>query len=96
MEEALKESEEWYRSIVEESFDGIFVQKGPKIIYANSRLYEMLGYSAGELEGMDHWLIYHPDYRQIVRERAKARMRGEEVVSHQYEVKLQRKDGSSL
>ena len=36
-EEALKESEEWYRSIVEESFDGIFVQKGPKIVYANSR-----------------------------------------------------------
>ena len=63
-EEALKESEEWYRSIVEESFDGIFVQKGHKIVYANSVLYEMLGYSEGKLEGIDHWLICHPDYQQ--------------------------------
>jgi two-component system, cell cycle sensor histidine kinase and response regulator CckA len=92
-EEALKESEEWYRSIVEDSFDGIFVQKGPKIVYANTVLYKMLGYSARELEGMDHWLIYQADDQQAVRERAMARMRGE-IFSHQYDVKLQRKDGS--
>jgi PAS domain S-box-containing protein len=93
MEDALKASEEWYRRLVEESFDGIFVQKGSQIVFANSRLYEMLGYSDGELEGTDHWKVYHPDYQEITRERALARMRGEEVVS-QYEVKLQRKDGT--
>ncbi len=94
-EESLKESEEWYRTLVEESFDGVFVQKGSQIIFANSRLYEMLGYAPGELEGLEHWSIYHQDYQQITRERAVARMRGEEVVS-QYEVKLQRKDGTSF
>ena len=41
-------------------------------------LYEMLGYSEGELEGIDHWLIYHPDYQETVRETAMARMRGED------------------
>ncbi len=95
MEEALKESEEWYPTLVEESFDGIFVQKGSKIVFANSRLYEMLGYSAGELEGQEHWLVYHPDYRAITNQRAMARMQGEDIVS-QYEVKLQRKDGTSF
>ncbi len=95
MEEALKEREEWYRTLVEESFDGIFVQKGPKIVFANSRLYEMLGYSAGELEGQEHWLVYHPDYRAITSRRAIARMLGKDPVS-QYEVKLQRKDGTSF
>ncbi|MGO8880306.1 MAG: PAS domain S-box protein, partial [Desulfomonilaceae bacterium] len=95
MEEALRQSEDRYRSLVEDSFDGIFIQKGPKIIFANSRLYEMLGYSPGELEGMDHWLVYHPDYEDVTRQRAKARMRGEEVTP-QYEVMLQRKDGSSF
>ena len=55
----------------------------------------MLGYSPGELEGMDHWLVYHPDYHDVTRQRAKARMRGEEVTP-QYEVMLQRKDGSSF
>ncbi|MCA1960813.1 MAG: PAS domain S-box protein [Desulfomonile sp.] len=95
MEQALKESEEWYRGLVEESFDGIFVQKGTEIVFANSRLCKMLGYNAGELEGQDHTVVYHPDYRKITRERALARMRGEEVIS-QYEVKLQRKNGSSF
>ncbi|MBI5570415.1 MAG: PAS domain S-box protein [Desulfomonile tiedjei] len=93
MEEALRESEEWYRTLVENSFDGLFVQKGPKIVFANVRLCEMLGYSGNELEGMDHWLIYHPDYQSITRDRALARMRGKEV-EPRYEVKLQRKDGT--
>ena len=90
---ALKQSEERYRTLVEESFDGIFVQKGSKIIFTNQRLNEMLGYEEGELLGLDHWLVYHPDYQKLTRERAQARMQGEMVPS-QYEVKLQRKDGS--
>jgi len=92
-EEALRESEDRYRDLVEESLDGIFIQKGPKIIFANKRLNEMLGYGEGELIGQRHWVIYHPDYQKLTRERAQARMREEEVV-HRYEVKLQRKDGS--
>lgn len=95
MQAALEESEEWYRTLVEESFDGVFVQEGFKIIFASLRLHQMLGYSVGELEGLDHWVVYHPDYQGITRERAAARLRGEEVVS-QYEVKLQRKDGTSF
>ena len=91
----MRQSEDRYRSLVEDSFDGIFVQKSSMIVFANSRLYEMLGYSPGELEGLDHWLVYHPDYHDITRERAKARMNGEEVTP-QYEVMLQRKDGSSF
>ena len=92
-ERALRESEERYRILVEESFDGIFVQKGAKIIFANGRLHQMLGYAAGELLGLDHWQIYHAEFQEITRERAEARMRGEKVPS-QYEVELRRKDGS--
>ena len=95
IEDELKNREERYRTLVEESFDGIFVQKGAKIVFANSKLHEMLGYDEGELEGLDHWLIYHPDYQAITRERAQARMRGEEVPA-QYEVRLQRKGGTSF
>jgi two-component system cell cycle sensor histidine kinase/response regulator CckA len=94
-EQQLSLSEERYRTLVEESFDGIFVQKGTKIVFANTRLHEMLGYQKGELEGQDHWEVYHPDYQTITRERAQARMRGEQVPS-QYEVRLQRKDGSAI
>ena len=72
MEEELRQSEEWHRSLVENSFDGIFVQQDSKILFGNPRLYQMLGYSPGELEGMEHWRIYHANYQKITRERAKA------------------------
>jgi len=91
--EALKLSEERYRTLVEETLDGIFIQKGSRIIFANRPLYEMLGYKEGELLSMDHWLVYHPQYQELTREQARARLRGEKVIS-QYEVKMQRKDGS--
>lgn len=86
---------EWYRSLVENSFDGIFIQKGPKIVYANKRLHEMLGYGPGELIGKDHWVVYAPEFQALTRARGEARMRGENPPSN-YEVLLQKKDGSSL
>jgi two-component system, cell cycle sensor histidine kinase and response regulator CckA len=92
-QKALRESQEKYQNLVEESFDGIFIQRGQNIIFVNKRLNEMLGYKEGELIGQNHWVVYHPDYQELTRERAQARMRGEEVV-RRYEVKLQRKDGS--
>ncbi|MBM3300498.1 MAG: PAS domain S-box protein, partial [Deltaproteobacteria bacterium] len=94
-EEALRQSELRYRTLVEESFDGIFVQEGSRIVFANSKLCRMLGYEEGELEGKEHWEVYGPAYHDLTRERAQARMRGEQVPSR-YEVKLQRKDGASF
>ncbi len=94
-EEAVRFSEERYRTLVEDSFDGIFIQKGPKIIFANQQLYDMLGFEPGELEGLDHWLIYHPDSQELTRTRGQARLRGEEPPPR-YEVELQRKDGTSF
>ena len=92
-EEGMQESQNRYRTLVEESFDGIFIQRGPNIIFVNKRLNDMLGYKKGELIGQNHWVVYHPDYQKLTKERAQARMLGEEVL-RRYEVKLQRKDGS--
>jgi PAS domain S-box-containing protein len=94
-EQNLRDSAERYRTLVEESFDGIFIQKGTQIAFVNQRLNEMLGYRDGELLGREHWEVYHPHYQGVTRERAQARLRGE-AVTQRYEVKLQRKDGSSF
>lgn len=94
-EQALRQSEERYRTLVESSFDGIFVQKDHKVAFANSRLSEMLGYQAGELEGRDSLSIYHPDDRPLIVRRADARLSGEPVPSD-YEIRMQRKDGSTF
>lgn len=93
METTRQDSEEHYRSLVEGSFDGIFIRKHGKIVFANSRLYEMLGYEPGELEGLERPDIYHPDDRQLVHERASARLENKSVPP-KYDVRLQRKDGS--
>jgi sigma-54 dependent transcriptional regulator, acetoin dehydrogenase operon transcriptional activator AcoR len=95
MEIRLRETELRYRTLVEDSFDGIFVQKGSLIAFANNRLHEMLGYDQGELIGKDHWTICHPEYQALVRQRAQARISGESMIDH-YEIKLQAKDGTVL
>jgi PAS domain S-box-containing protein len=92
MEEAIKEQDERYQRLVEESFDGILVTKETKIIFVNSRRCQMLDYSKEEIIGLDFWQIAHSDHQHLVEQRALARMRGESV-SSQYEVKLRRKDG---
>jgi PAS domain S-box-containing protein len=94
-QEALRESEERYRTVVEESFDGVFVHNGKVITFANSRLHEMLRYEPGELEGLDHWSICHPDSQELIRARARARLRGE-LVRTRFEVRLLRKNGTSF
>ena len=93
MEEAIKERDEHYRALVEESFDGIMITKGTEIVVVNSRLCQMLGYSKEEMERMEHRMLAHPDYQDLVLQRALDRMRGESVPPH-YELKFQRKDGS--
>jgi PAS domain S-box-containing protein len=92
-ESALKEREERHRALVEGSFDGIWVQKGTRIAFANQRMHQIMGYPEGELVGMEHWLLYHPDFRDMTRDRAQARLRGENP-PYRYEVMAQRKDGS--
>ncbi len=94
-EKALILSQERYKTLVEESFDGIFIQKGSSIVFANRAFCEMVGFSRDELKGMDHWLVYDPEFQELTRERAIARMRGEDVPSR-YEVKLRRRDGSTF
>jgi diguanylate cyclase (GGDEF)-like protein/PAS domain S-box-containing protein len=62
-EEELRESEERYRAVVEQSMDGIYLfDAGTKrILETNPALRKMLGYSADELRGMDLYDISaHP------------------------------------
>lgn len=86
---------ERYRSLVEESFEGIFIQKGLKIAFANHRLHEMLGYQKGELQDIDCWLVYQPDYQELSGEKHNTPLQEDNGFSH-YEVKLLCKDGSLL
>jgi len=56
-EEVLRESEERYRAVVEQSADGIwlFDPDTKRVLESNTRFQEMLGYTAEELRGLTNY-----------------------------------------
>ena len=71
-EEALRESEEQHRQIVESSTDAILVRSGDTIIYANPAAVKLFRAShTGDLVGKSYLGLVHPDDRQESIERIK-------------------------
>ena len=69
-EEALRESEERYRGLVELSPDSILVHSEGKIVYINSAGAKLFGAAlTDEIIGKPALDFIHPDHREIVRER---------------------------
>ncbi|MCK4637124.1 MAG: PAS domain S-box protein, partial [Methanomicrobia archaeon] len=93
MEEALKESEEKFRSIVENSHSGILIlDENYKFIYLNDVLCQISGYSHEELISHDFREFLDDKSRDLITDRYIRRQRGEEVPI-QYEFNIIRKDG---
>ena len=69
-DEALRESEERYRSLVALSPDAILVHSEGRIVYVNTAGVKLLGAaSPDEIIGKPALDLIHPDYQEIVRER---------------------------
>jgi two-component system, cell cycle sensor histidine kinase and response regulator CckA len=93
-EEALKESESKFRSIVENSVAGMFtVDEAYHFIYVNDELCEILGRSRECLLGLDFREVLAEDSRELVTDRYVRRKRGEKIPSR-YEIKVFRGDGT--
>ena len=65
-EDALKESEEKYRLIVENSQDIIFTLNEGVFIYVSPSVKPMLGYNQADLIGVPFLSLVHPDDRHII------------------------------
>ena len=65
------ESEQLYRTLVEQSHDGIYVYQGSSFQFANDRVAELTGYSTAALYDMDLWELVHEDDRERVRRTAR-------------------------
>jgi len=93
-EEKLRDSEEKYRNIVETANEIILITDKESIItYVNKKMVDMLGYTLEEFIGKPIWSFISEECKSVVKMNLEKRMRG---VSESYELKLIRKDGSSL
>ena len=94
IEKELRESEERYRTAIENSNDGVAILKGEEHLYVNRKYAEIFGFSnPDELIGKSICLTAHPDDRARVSEHNRKRQQGEEAPSR-YEFKGVRKDGA--
>lgn len=91
-ETALQESEEKFGILAEIAPVAIFIHQGSHFIYANPAGAAISGYSREELFTRDFWSLLHPDFRDVVRQRGAARLRGEQPPPH-YELKYLTKAG---
>jgi len=93
MEKALQESEQLFRSIVDNSHECIvIIDDNFRIVYANDQVVPLCGYSKREIIGMDFRKVLDEDSKALVEDRYLRRQRGENVPPH-YEFKIVRKDG---
>lgn len=65
-EKALRESEEKYSTIVENSHDAIYIYKNENFLFVNDKACELSGYSKREFYGMVIWDLVHPDDRKRI------------------------------
>ena len=92
--EALRQSEERFRALIEHAPDAIWVNDGKKLLYVNSASVRMLGYdSIDELLTRSAFDIIHPADHDSLRERIRAIITGNETLPPK-EYRTVRKDGS--
>jgi len=91
----LKESEEHYARLVENSLTGIYIDQDGRIVFANDRLAKIYGYPKEELIGIESWKLVHPEDRALTDKRRAKRLRGERVPS-EYEARGLTKQGKTI
>jgi PAS domain S-box-containing protein len=95
-EERLRESEERYRTAIENSNDGIALLQDGKHLYVNRRWLEMFGYDDIEdVIGKPSYSFAHPDEQEFIRQMTQNRLRGEPV-SLRHEFRGVKKDGTIM
>jgi PAS domain S-box-containing protein len=85
-EEALEESEQKFKDLTEQSPNMIFINHGGRVIYANRKCEEIMGYTTEEFcsPDFDFLTLIAPESQELVKESLSRHMRREEVPPYDY------------
>lgn len=94
-EEALRASEEQYRTLIDNIQDGVFLIYKRKLEFANDAFARMIGYNVDDIIGMDFKDFVSPGDLEMVESRYKKRLQGEDVPA-EYEFRMVHKNGTDV
>ena len=91
-EEALRESEHLFRTLMNTVSAGIYIYRDNRVLYVNSAAEQISGYSREEVLESDLFIMVDPSHREFAINNAKAREKRESPLNG-YDLKIMRKDG---
>jgi PAS domain S-box-containing protein len=91
-EEALRDSDEKFRTLTQMNAAATFVYKKRRLLYANAAAATLTGYTVEELLEIDPWELVHPEYHEVLNE-AWARSLAEGSSPRHLELKIVTKSG---
>lgn len=94
IENALRDSRQRYKSLIESANEGIFVAQDNMLRFVNPAFVKIIGYSELELTTKPFINFTHPEDRGMVSERHRRRMRGEKFPSR-YEFRMVNREGTT-
>ena len=98
-EQKLKESEEKFRTIAEQSLMGIGILQDDVFKYINKQYANIFGYSVDEILNWpekEYYILTHPEDLEITVEQARKKQLGESDVINQYQFRGVKKTGETV
>ena len=92
-ENALRESEEKYRSVYEHAGEAMYIAQDGIVKFANPRTFEIVHYTAEDLSSRPFIEMVHPEDRDMVAQRYLNRLKGEEEIP-MYPLRIIDKEGT--
>ncbi|MGD9131659.1 MAG: PAS domain S-box protein [Candidatus Bathyarchaeota archaeon] len=95
-EEKLLESEEKFRNLAEKSPNMIFINKKGRVIYANKRCEEVMGYRRKEFYSPDFnfFTLIAPESVELLKSSYRRHLKGKEILPYEYTIIT--KDGKKI
>jgi PAS domain S-box-containing protein len=94
-QDALRDANERYRALVEQSVVGTYVLDGELITYASPRMEEIFGYPPGGLDGLSvNDLVVPGDYEKVLRRIERRFSDGGKLARYQF--RCRRRDGRAI